>query len=275
MNILSTFVDTLTREETARHIFGAESEQVAHEAILYNDGGVVSLSEEPLYQIVVLVCLVFYLIWIYRYIAKHGFKAFVGAASAIKENHNSGVHMSSRFRMGDYVLQWSLILGIYILFITKVLEVAEGVAFSHFESFVDRAVPVTRLISEVGLNLWMGVILIGFFGSMVWSISTLYLADLLARRRSVFGEILQLKSRMLLYSVIYLMPCILLCAFGAYDSLRFYLALFMVIIFSLTYLIRSFLLFQSKKISILLWFLYLCAVEIFPITLVWSIFTRS
>ena len=40
------------------------------------------------------------------------------------------------------------------------------------------------------------------------------------------------------------------------------------------YLKESLMLFLSKKISILHWFLYLCAVEIFPVSFVWLSLTR-
>ena len=42
----------------------------------------------------------------------------------------------------------------------------------------------------------------------------------------------------------------------------------------LLYLKESLMLFLSKKISILHWFLYLCAVEIFPVSFVWLSLTR-
>ncbi len=275
MNLLSTFVDTLSREGTALHIFGEHSVRAVHAEDAIVGGRTVALSEDPLYQILVLVFLFFYFVWIYGYFNKRGFKSFVGTASAFDTNREEGVHTgASRRRVGDVALLWSLIIGVFLLFVTKVVEVTEGVAFALFPHLVDGE-GVTMQISQVGLDRWMMTIVIGFFGSMLWSIGALYIADRLSRSGTILRAILELRSKMLLYSVIYLMPCVLLCAFGAYDSLRFYLALIMVVIFTLGYLIRSFLLFQSKKISILLWILYLCTVEIFPATLVWSIFTRS
>lgn len=275
MNLLSTFVDTLSRDGVTRHIFGEGSQRVVDNSELLTVGRGVALSNEPLFEILVLIILIFYIIWIYRYFNKQGFKSFVDAGSAITQSREEGVHTggSSR-RVGDIVMLWSLILGLYALFITKIIEVIDGILFTHFADLVGFD-PMTEHIAGVGLELWMVVILCGFFASMFWSLGIIYFCDKLSRRGNIFRPILVLRSQMLLYSVIYLMPSILLCVFGAYDSIRFYVALIMVVIFTIIYLIRSFLLFHSKKISILLWILYLCAVEIFPASLVWSIFTRS
>lgn len=275
MNLLTTFVDTLSRDEVTRHIFGSDSQLVTDTTIKIPEPHGVALTNEPLFEILVLVMLLFYFVWIYRYFNKKGSSAFVGAASAITNLRKEGVHTGgSRRRIGDVVMLWSLILGLYMLFITKIIEVTDGLLLTHFSEMVDGE-SITEYIANVGLDIWMLVVMGGFFASMLWSILIMYVSDKLSKRGNIFRPILELKSQMLLYSVIYLMPVILLSAFGAYNSIRFYLALSMVGIFTITYLIRSFLLFTSKKISILIWILYLCAVEIFPATLVWSFFTRS
>ncbi len=275
MNLLSIFVDSLSRDQITRHIFGEGSVRGVDDTEVVEMSRVVSLSNEPLYEIMVLIILLFYLVWVYRYFNKKGFKTFVGTASAITKSGEEGVHVggSSR-RIGDVVMLWSLILGIYALFITKIIEVVDGIAFRYFADGIEGE-PMTRYIWDVGLEIWMVVVVVGFFFSMFWSLGVTYMCNHFSRLGNLFRPILELRSKMLLYSVIYLMPFILLCSFGAYDSIRFFIALIMVTIFTITYLIRSFLLFHSKKISILLWILYLCAVEIFPATLVWSIFTRS
>lgn len=275
MNLLATFVDSLSREGAVHHIFGEQSYRVEGSFSGSVSHDILSLSEEPLYQVLVLVCMVFYFVWLYRYINKQGFASFVGAASAITNSRKVGVHAgSSSRRLGDTVLLWGLIVGIYVLFITKILEVSDGVTYVGSSGLANGRM-ITQHISQMGMSVWMGGIVVSFVWAMGWSIVVLYLADILSRSGTIFRSIFALRSQMLLYSVIYLMPIILLCAFGAYDSLRFYFALLMVTIFTLVYIIRTFLLFRTKKISILLWILYLCAVEIFPITLAWAFFTRS
>ncbi|MFI3288901.1 MAG: DUF4271 domain-containing protein [Rikenellaceae bacterium] len=275
MNLLSTALDSLSRDSLARHIFGEASRRAVQGVADSGQGSVVELTEMPLYQFLVLICLVFYFAWIYGHINRRGFKSFVGTGSAFTKSSEHGVHTGSgSHRVGDFILLWVLILGIYVLFLTKFLEVVDGVSFNYFSNILG-GFSFTQHIERSGLGLWMLVVVVGFFLSIAWSAAMLYIADKISRKQSMLIAVFELRSKMLLYSVIYLMPCILLCSFGSYDSLRFYLALIMVLIFTVIYLIRSFLLFQSKKISILLWILYLCGVEIFPATLVWALFVRS
>lgn len=272
MLLLSNGLDISSREQSARHIFGVSSERVVE---VYGDSPSyigVALSEEMLYQILVVVMMVFYIAWIYRFINVKGFRNFVSVGSAFSHIRNWGVHTgSSRRRLGDFLLLWSLIMGLFMLFVTKVMEVGDGVLFDY----TGGAYSISNEIMSLGMDRWMLVVVGGFLLSMLWSFVVLYVADRLSRSGTIFRSILELRSQTLLHSVVYLMPCILLCAFGAYGSVRFSLALLMVLGFTLWYLIRSFLLFQSKKISILLWISYLCAVEILPATLVWAIFTRN
>ncbi len=275
MTFLSTSLDSLTRESAALHIFGEQSRRVEYLAQRAGDGEFVAISEDIWFQLFVILSVVFYFVWIHRYINKQRFRPFVGVASAITKGREHGVHTgASRRRLGDIVLLWGLVVGIYVLFLTKSVEVADGVVLSYFDGFTSWR-SITHQISEAGLNLWMLVVIVGFFFSMFWSIGILSLANKFSHRHTIYRPVLELRSQMLLYSVIYLMPFIILCSFGSYDSLRFYFALILVSIFTAIYLIRSFLLFQSEKISILLWILYLCTVEIFPATLVWALFVRS
>ncbi|MFI3286685.1 MAG: DUF4271 domain-containing protein [Rikenellaceae bacterium] len=58
------------------------------------------------------------------------------------------------------------------------------------------------------------------------------------------------------------------------QDIMFYLVLTLVIASLITLIYESFLLFLEKKVSLLHTILYLCAVEIFPVTLIWGIFCR-
>ena len=79
-----------------------------------------------------------------------------------------------------------------------------------------------------------------------------------------------------IHYVVFLCPLILLFLLASPDT--GHILSFGILILGgallLLYLKESLMLFLSKKISILHWFLYLCAVEIFPVSFVWLSLTR-
>ena len=94
--------------------------------------------------------------------------------------------------------------------------------------------------------------------------------------RPITDQLVALKFNYLALSVVFLCPLILLFLLASPDT--GHILSFGILILGgallLLYLKESLMLFLSKKISILHWFLYLCAVEIFPVSFVWLSLTR-
>lgn len=89
-------------------------------------------------------------------------------------------------------------------------------------------------------------------------------------------QLIRIKRGYAALGAIILAPVILLFALSPLGSDTIWAGLLTAgwLITFLLYLRETFALFISKKISILLWILYLCAVEIFPVTLLWLLVVR-
>lgn len=89
-------------------------------------------------------------------------------------------------------------------------------------------------------------------------------------------QLIRIKRGYAALGAIILAPVILLFALSPLGSDTIWAGLLTAgwLITFLLYLRETFALFISKKVSILLWFLYLCAVEIFPVTLLWLLVVR-
>ncbi len=104
----------------------------------------------------------------------------------------------------------------------------------------------------------------------------LRLAGTVTLARELTTQIMRLKRTCFAVGVIIASPALLLfalCPRGTGDVWFLVLAVELFVTIFL-YLKEVLNLFLSKKISILHWFLYLCTVEIFPISLLWLLATR-
>lgn len=89
-------------------------------------------------------------------------------------------------------------------------------------------------------------------------------------------QLIRIKRGYAALGAIILAPVILLFALSPLGSDTIWAGLLTAgwLITFLLYLRETFALFISKKVSILHWILYLCAVEIFPVTLLWLLVVR-
>lgn len=90
-------------------------------------------------------------------------------------------------------------------------------------------------------------------------------------------QLLQLRRNYLALIVVCAAPVLLLYVLCPPDSGRIWLYALLAesAVAAILYLKESLGLFLSKNFSILLWFLYLCTVELFPISLLWLLLTRG
>ncbi len=116
---------------------------------------------------------------------------------------------------------------------------------------------------------WLLPLLIGVLvaiGCYKWLIT--HTISLLSERRSRIGSLLTFDRLYLSLAGLVLTPAVLLCALAdpATERPLFVIAAIMLIVLLLYYIVKFFSLFVSRNFSILQGLLYLCAVEIFPIS---------
>ncbi len=270
--VVGNIADTLSREEIARFIFGDDSRlslasEVGRGVAASPSGGVVSLSQLLSYEIVVVVCVVLYICWIFRYTTQHN-------ANTVHQSlflRGDGTSSENYSELRDIMLSWSLVVALSIILSTRFVDwVNSSDYLPYFSSF-----NLVGRIIDIGYEMWIMGVAAVFVFSMFWCAAVAYIISFFSRSQHLFLAIMNFRSQMVLLSVLFLLPVILISAFEADDSAVAYLAVFSILTMLWVYLFRSFLLFTSQKISILQWILYLCTVEIFPITLIWAFFTRS
>ncbi len=127
-----------------------------------------------------------------------------------------------------------------------------------------------------GSALWIGATLVmALVGS--YQAAVLLLAGALTLTRPFVGQLLHLRRRLFTSLLLVFAPSLLFFAVAPPGTERFWgiVAVAVSVITSVVYVVGSLHLFLSKKISILYWFLYLCTVEIFPLSLLWLLAGRG
>lgn len=91
------------------------------------------------------------------------------------------------------------------------------------------------------------------------------------------AQLMQLKRTCFALAVVFALPVLLLFVLTTAETGKIWLYLFLAesALAIILYLKESLALFLSKNFSILHWFLYLCTVDVFPISLIWLLITRE
>ena len=147
-------------------------------------------------------------------------------------------------------------------------------AVKYGDPFIPQALGEAMPRSAV-LLLLFGASL-AFAGIMLYQAATLGIAGSVTLSQPFTGQLLLLKRTYFALVVLTLSPPLLfyaLCPPGT-GSVWFYVIAIELLLTVLLYLRETLHLFISKKISILHWFLYLCIVEIFPLSLLWLLAAR-
>lgn len=108
-------------------------------------------------------------------------------------------------------------------------------------------------------------------------VGTLHLIGAVTYSSEFTRELIYLKRTIFAMMAIAVTPALLFFALSPAETefIWIYIIIAEAIMALLVFLRRSFLLFMYKKISILHWFLYLCTIEIFPISLLWLLLVRT
>lgn len=110
----------------------------------------------------------------------------------------------------------------------------------------------------------------------LFQVTTVRLAGALTLSQPFISQLVLLKRTYFSLAVIVTSPALLLfalCPRGT-GEVWFYVIAVELFVTAILYLKETFALFISKKISLLHWILYLCTVEIFPISLLWLLVAR-
>ncbi len=105
----------------------------------------------------------------------------------------------------------------------------------------------------------------------------LYIFGRLSGYADTFGELRAVKLRHFATSVATLFPFVVIALLAAPESVPVWLWSMAAVcsVWVILFIKETFLLFRSQKVSILHWILYLCAVEIFPISLLLAPLLRA
>ncbi len=154
--------------------------------------------------------------------------------------------------MASRAIYTAVTIGLLLLS-TLVVRLVEGNGFLYDDT-------VTLLISSLGASLAV----------ILFQLITLYLIGQITITRELIRNLMHTKVLLFALGTILSTPVALLTLFTPPEEGVGWLLLLagMGILVFLLFIKESFQLFLAKKISILHWFLYLCTVEFFPISLV-------
>ncbi len=259
-------MDSLSRANfIEEHIFGKGARVV--ESAMEVGGNVAQreyITDVTNYKVIITIFIILYFIWIGRSLANISGSSFKVSNPFAKLSKSEGLVKS--VKVGDIILDWALVVVLCALFTTRIVELLQPY-------HIDMA-GLAQHISNMGVWAWMLLVSGLFLSLVVWSSVVVMVSCFFMRRESMIQQFFTLKSRMLKMTVVWLLPVVLLSSLEQKNLFMSYLAIIVALIFILIYLFRSYLLFASQKISILHWILYLCTVEIFPLTLLWAFFVR-
>ncbi len=272
-------VDTLGREGLLKDIFGEIStlceqtpltESVTRQTIY----GSTSLSESLLFDIIVLLLIVLYLVWIIRY-ATH---------------HQRGDYTEERWLYGDedYRGEWSMAIrwsdvaysvALLSVFAVTILSLAADWVVGHYSIMYDSLegsalLDISAHLQQIGLVPIAINSTIYIFATTVWLGMIFFICSLFSQSEQLYSKIIRLRMQVLYLILLYFIPVFILFALNRDSVILWYIVVAEAVVFSVLYLVRGFLLFITQKISILQWFLYLCTVEIIPVVVAWVIFVR-
>ncbi len=194
-----------------------------------------------------------------------------GAHVSDSINANNGIigGGGSSAQIVSVAVAGSLVLGAIILLLSKGAEVAmnRGDMLIFEREFYAMAI----MIDEMGLGLWMVAIAGLFCASMLWFVLIMWSADLLSRSSWLYAATITIRSNTMMLCAVVALPMLLLAALDPSSVWAIYATLVAIALSMLYYVCRTFLLFAQQNVSLLHWFLYLCAVELVPLTLIWKL----
>lgn len=251
----------LYRRAAVREVFGGTTIVVAPTPVFYEEP-VRPFTGNPVFEGLVLLLAAVYAILLYRHksdVQLLLYRISHDRASSERLMEDPGGHTLTRF------LKISAAIG--LLFI--------GVAMTRIAEtfFADAALPTLPDHAEMGAALlfaaiWMAVT--AYQAVVLKTVTTVTLT------RPFMTQLWLLKRTYFALAVVAATPPLLLLALCPPQTGTLWLGIILLesAVTAVLYVRETLHLFIAKKIPILHWFLYLCAVEIFPFSLLWLIAVR-
>ncbi|MFI3282799.1 MAG: DUF4271 domain-containing protein [Rikenellaceae bacterium] len=211
----------------------------------------------PIYIIIAVAFSLLYLIWL-PHIIKGGQIKWSQLKPHRHVDGSEERYVVGRQRLGMVVASWSLAITFFALFSGRV--VAQYIdSVDTFDS-VEWMVGAIAAIIAVALYEW----------------AILKVGGYLSLNIEFVKKIFSMKRQLMVLCIIFASPLFIMCGVASYKQGEWILQLSMIvgIVFLVAFIRQSFLLFMRQKISILHWFLYLCGVEILPLTFLWAFSAR-
>lgn len=264
-------IDSLTYEGppvAAAEVFGARSTLVP--PVFSPAPPPRPLTASPALQLFVLLLAMAYLTLLYRNATD--LRAFVVRAVREKSDNSrsSDEAMSGGF---SHLLNAATLIGLFLIGLLVVrcdawLGVSPGASLGV-------GLPIERLPHTGALLLCLlaGVAVAGVF---LFEIVALRIAGAVILSAGFARQIVALKRTCFALTVLVAAPLVLLFALTPPQTGRgwFWAIICVAALTTVLFLMKLLRLFLVKKISILYWFLYLCTVEVFPISLLWLLTVR-
>ena len=208
---------------------------------------------------VVAIIVLAYMYCIYRYyddviaLIQSAFHRNVIVADRVKERRHSDIFYGFLGKL--------FVLGIGFVGVFSTIWAIRGGGAEL--GFTDEQLTFSPL---VGMGLFCAVIIVQYL--------MLIVAGAVTRSLQTTAHLVRMRLTYFVLATVAVAPLLLISQVAVGYDIWFIMASITAILVMVLYLWESLELFISKKISILHWFLYLCAVEIVPLTLLWQIAIR-
>ncbi|MFI3292170.1 MAG: DUF4271 domain-containing protein [Rikenellaceae bacterium] len=221
------------------------------------EGGVESLSSNMTFLILAVVFLLTYLLWL-PHILRNGSIRWSQFKRHRDTRGDVGGNVLGRQRMGVLFVAWSLFMVLFPMIVVR--------AVAQFY-------PVELDFSG---SMWISWAVVAVMCMAIYGWAMLSVGGYLSLNVEFVEKILYAKRQFMVLCSLFASPLFIISSLANYNQGEWVMqmALLVGVIFVLIYLRQSFLLFVRQNFSILHWFLYLCGVEILPLTFVWAITTR-
>ncbi len=247
------------RDTVAAAIYGPHSEVVAAGRFIHNAG---ALTSNPLFQCVVLALSAAFVVLIFRNLVD-----ILSLAGRFSRSSVAGKRITEESGGGGFSRFLNIVTAMGLLFVgVAAVKVGDTLLPRTLHEALPRAAALLIFAggavaaSAVALYQWWMMRVVGLV-----TISGDFMERMLMIKRVYFSFGVLMASPVILLFV--LMPA------GRGGGWLFLLVVVVAAVL-LLYLRESLHLFISKKVSILHWFLYLCTVDLFPLSLVWFVGAR-
>ncbi len=243
----------------AEEVFGAASTRAAEQPV--RDAHPVSLTQDAIFQGFVLLLAVAYVLLLYRH-----FDDIRRLFRIVSENRSNERLTADQGNIGfSRLIRVAVLLGLLFM----------GVAAVKYTDlfFPDFSAEMHVPGAVLGFSLFATLV---FAAGGLFEAGLLRLSGAVTLLQPVTGRLLRLKGSYFAMAVILTAPVLLLFVFCApHDGVAWsYVLITLLLIVSVFFFLETLNSFASKKISILYWILYFCAVELFPISFLWLIVVR-